>query len=138
MNRTIVFIHGTYGTGAVWEKYKRHFEDRGYTCLTPTLRYHDVDPKAAPRPQLGTTSLLDYAADLEADIRKLNAKPILIGHSMGGLLAQMLAARTGAGGDSAHAHIALGYPGHPLLGVEGLMEPTHALGVLAQALLPDV
>jgi pimeloyl-ACP methyl ester carboxylesterase len=42
---------------------------------------------------LGTTSLLDYAADLEANIRKLDAKPILIGHSMGGLLVQMLAAR---------------------------------------------
>jgi len=52
-----------------------------------------VDPKAAPHPQLGTTSLLDYAADLEADIRKLDEPPILIGHSMGGLLAQMLAAR---------------------------------------------
>jgi pimeloyl-ACP methyl ester carboxylesterase len=42
---------------------------------------------------LATTSLADYAADLEEEIAALEAPPILVGHSMGGLLAQMLAAR---------------------------------------------
>ena len=37
--------------------------------------------------------MLDYAADLEDELRGLAEPPILIGHSMGGLLAQMLAAR---------------------------------------------
>jgi len=52
-----------------------------------------VDPKAAPHPNLGVTSLLDYAEDLEKEIKKLPSRPILMGHSMGGLLSQMLAAR---------------------------------------------
>lgn len=52
-----------------------------------------MDPKAAPHPNLGVTSLLDYAEDLEKEIKKLPSRPILMGHSMGGLLSQMLAAR---------------------------------------------
>jgi pimeloyl-ACP methyl ester carboxylesterase len=42
---------------------------------------------------LGRTSLLDYAADLESLVRGLDAPPVLLGHSMGGLLALLLAAR---------------------------------------------
>ncbi|MCD4716293.1 MAG: alpha/beta hydrolase [Desulfobacterales bacterium] len=95
MDRNIVMIHGMWGGGWYLEKYKTFFEERGYQCHTPYLRYHDVDPKAEPDPRLGTTSLLDYAQDLEEYIKekKLNEKPILMGHSMGGLLAQMLGAR---------------------------------------------
>ena len=36
---------------------------------------------------------MDYAQDLESEIRKLEGKPIIMGHSMGGLLAQILASR---------------------------------------------
>jgi pimeloyl-ACP methyl ester carboxylesterase len=43
-----------------------------------------------PDPRLGTTSLLDYAKDLEDEIRQLDTTPIIVGHSMGGLLAQIL------------------------------------------------
>jgi len=73
--------------------YLSAFEAAGYRCTAPTLRYHDVEPGAEPDARLGTTSLLDYAADLEGEIRLLGAKPILVGHSMGGLLAQILASR---------------------------------------------
>jgi len=86
-------IHGMWSGSWYWENYQRFFEDRGYRCLTPTLRLHDVDPKEPPPPQLGTTSLLDYAADLEDEIRKLDQPPVIMGHSMGGLLAQMLGSR---------------------------------------------
>jgi len=82
-----------WGGSWYWENYRRFFEGKGYACVIPTLRYHDMDPKAAPLPKLGETSLLDYADDLEKEIRKLPSKPILMGHSMGGLLSQMLGAR---------------------------------------------
>jgi len=42
------------------------------------LRYHDRDPQSPPHPQLGTTSILDYADDLENEIRRLDEKPILV------------------------------------------------------------
>lgn len=93
MADTIVMIHGMWGNSWYWERYRKFFESKGYTCITPVLRFHDMDPKAAPEPGLGKTSLLDYADDLEKEIKKLPSKPVLMGHSMGGLLSQMLAAR---------------------------------------------
>ncbi|MBN1674934.1 MAG: alpha/beta fold hydrolase [Kiritimatiellae bacterium] len=90
---TLVLIHGMWGGPWLWDEYVRFFEAKGYRCIRPTLRYHDADPKDEPHPQLGTISLLDYAADLEAEIRATAESPVVFGHSMGGLLAQILAAR---------------------------------------------
>ncbi len=93
MGKTICMIHGMWGTGGYWDAYRRFFEARGYACRTPTLRFHERDPAEPPDPRLGTTSLLDYASDLEAEVRSLDEPPVLMGHSMGGLLAQILGGR---------------------------------------------
>jgi non-heme chloroperoxidase len=82
-------IHGGFCGGWVFDDFKAPFAEVGYRVETPTLRHHRPDPPKA----LATTSLLDYAADLEAEIVRLDEAPILLGHSLGGLLAQMLAAR---------------------------------------------
>lgn len=79
--------------GWCWDNYTRFFAEKGYHCIGPTLRFHNMDPKEAPDPQLGTTSLLDYVEDLEKEINKFDSPPILMGHSMGGLLAQILGSR---------------------------------------------
>lgn len=89
----IVMIHGMYGGGQVWDRWKQTFESAGHVVHAPTLRLHDVDPAAPTPAALGTTSVQDYVADLERFIATLDAKPILFGHSMGGLIAQLLAAR---------------------------------------------
>lgn len=93
MSQTIMMIHGMWGGGHIWRNYRPYFEQRGFAVLTPDLRHHGQAPDAAPPAALGSTSLLDYAADLEAQIRALPTQPILIGHSMGSLLVQILAAR---------------------------------------------
>lgn len=93
MAETIFMIHGGWGGPWCWENYKGFYEEEGYRCVTTTLRFHDMDPKDAPDPRLGTTSLLDYAEDLEQEIQQLGVEPIVMGHSMGGLLAQILASR---------------------------------------------
>jgi pimeloyl-ACP methyl ester carboxylesterase len=93
MAETIVMIHGMWGSGWYWGNFKGFFESKGYQCVVPTLRFHDMDPNGVPDPRLGTTSLLDYAEDLEKLIRELQVRPILMGHSMGGLLAQILGSR---------------------------------------------
>jgi len=93
MPETMVMIHGMWGSGWYWENFKGFFESKGYQCVVPTLRYHDMDPNEVPDPRLGTTSLLDYAEDLEKLIRELDVMPILMGFSMGGLLAQILGSR---------------------------------------------
>ncbi len=86
----VVMIPGAFCGPWAFDKFRPVFEKAGYRVHTPSLRHHDdgVASKA-----LGTTSLLDYAKDLEALIATLPATPILLGHSMGGLLAQMLAAK---------------------------------------------
>lgn len=93
MSDSIFMIHGMWGASWHWDNYKAFFEDKGYSCVASTLRFHDVAPQAEPNPQLATTSLLDYADDLEKEIKALGVKPIIMGHSMGGLLAQILASR---------------------------------------------
>jgi len=93
MGETIVMIHGMWGGAWYWANYREAFESAGYRCVAVTLPYHDMDPRDVPNPQLGTTSLLEYADAIEQEVRRLGEIPILIGHSMGGLLAQMLAAR---------------------------------------------
>ena len=93
MGNTIFMIHGMWGGGWYWDNYKAYFENKGYKCIAPYLRHHDIAPDEPAPDGLGTTSLLDYAKDLEIEINKLPDKPIIMGHSMGGLLAQILASR---------------------------------------------
>ena len=63
---------------------------RGAATAVPRQRYL----RCAGLPRLGRLSLLDYADALAAQITTVGERPIVIGHSMGGLLAQMLAARS--------------------------------------------
>ncbi len=91
MGKTILMIHGMWGCGAQFNNYKAFFEAKGYKVIAPTLRHHVVGQ--APDPALGTTSLLDYVDDLTKEIEGLDEKPIIMGHSMGGLLAQMMCER---------------------------------------------
>lgn len=93
MADTLFMIHGMWGGAWCWKNYRDTFEAKGYRCITTTLPYHDMDPQGIPDRALGTTSLLDYAEFLEHEIQNLNVKPIIVGHSMGGLLAQILGTR---------------------------------------------
>jgi pimeloyl-ACP methyl ester carboxylesterase len=87
----VVMIHGAFCGAWAFEHWKPVFEARGFAVHLPALRYHDRGRH--PPKELGTTSLLDYASDLEKLLKRIGEPAFLIGHSMGGLLAQMLAAR---------------------------------------------
>ena len=86
----VLMIHGGFCGPWAFDEFASRFREAGYDVSAPALRHHDG---AKPAPALATTSLLDYAADLEKQIVAMPSPPILIGHSMGGLLAQMLAGR---------------------------------------------
>ncbi len=90
---TLLFIHGMFVTPMCWELMAHAMGEMGYRIVRPVLRYHQLEPGEQPDYRLGTTSILDYADDLEKQILKMDRKPVIIGHSLGGLLAQMLAAR---------------------------------------------
>jgi pimeloyl-ACP methyl ester carboxylesterase len=87
----VVMIHGAFCGGWAFESWRALFQAKGYDAHAPDLRHHNGNGE--PPQALGTTSMLDYAEDLEEYLDGLDDEPILIGHSMGGLLAQMLAAR---------------------------------------------
>lgn len=93
MTNTLLMIHGMWGGPFYWANFRSVLEPLGWHCVATTLPYHGMDPRAPPDPRLGRTSVLDYAAALEKEIDALGESPILVGHSMGGLLAQMLCAR---------------------------------------------
>lgn len=93
MEETIFMIHGMWCGPWCWENYQGFLEARGYRCIAAKLPYHDPAVSTAPDTRLGTTGLLDYAAALEQEIRGMDVTPVLMGHSMGGLLAQILASR---------------------------------------------
>ena len=93
MRATLFMIHGMWGGPWCWDNFRGFFEARGYHCVAATLPFHDLDPRGAPDRRLGTASLLDYADALDQQIRSLGTTPILVGHSMGGLLAQVLGSR---------------------------------------------
>jgi pimeloyl-ACP methyl ester carboxylesterase len=91
--RHAFLIHGMWGGPWCWDHFRSRLEAEGFRCVAPTLPFHDMDPRDEPDPRLGRTSLLDYADALAAQIVALGERPVVIAHSMGGLVAQMLAAR---------------------------------------------
>ena len=87
----IVMIHGAFCGPWSFERFAESFTAAGYKVHAPVLRHHDCGRE--PPARLGRVSLTDYADDLVKLIDGLDETPVLVGHSMGGLLAQMLAAR---------------------------------------------
>ncbi len=86
-------IHCTWGRGSFWNNYISFFSKQGYECLAPDWLYHDQAPGETPDHRLGNTSLLEFVENFEDQIKQLDRKPILLGHSVGGLMAQILASR---------------------------------------------
>lgn len=115
----IVLIHGTWGSGDAWTEARAAFEARGFTVHTPTLRHHDLPLMAGAR-KIATLSLNDYVDDLVQFVRTLDSPPILAGLSMGGLLAQLVAARV------PHAGLISGSPA-PAAGIWGAYPSTTAV-----------
>jgi pimeloyl-ACP methyl ester carboxylesterase len=89
----LFFIHGMWSQPKVWDRFRAHFEPLGYDCHAPALPGHDVAPSDPVPTMLAGASLKDYVDALEIDARKCSEAPIIIGHSLGGLLAQLLAVR---------------------------------------------
>lgn len=85
----LFFIHGFSLGGWYFDDYKAYFEALGYRCVAPTLPFHDQSPDDT-NPKIGKVCLQDHIDFLEREILKLKEKPVVIGHSMGGLLAQHL------------------------------------------------
>lgn len=92
-SNTLVFIHGLFMNNETWGNWKVLFEENGYTCYAPAHPKHEGNPaelRANPPEGLEEVQFEDWIISLEKLIDGLPEKPILIGHSFGGLTAQKL------------------------------------------------
>lgn len=86
-----VLIHGAANSAAVWTFWQQALADRGVTSYALDLRGHG-DAAVA---DLSRTCMRDYADDLRNVVRGMRDPPVLVGWSMGGLVAMMVAADGG-------------------------------------------
>ena len=91
----VVFIHGLWLLPSSWDRWTQLFEEAGYAALTPSW---PDDPEtveeARANPEVFAKKMLAQVADHTAEvIGRLDRKPAVMGHSTGGLLAQMIAGR---------------------------------------------
>jgi len=98
MHTPILMVHGMCCTGDVWSQFRCFFEARGAKVYTPTLRPEErVNIFSKPPRSLSRLTLNDYVSELEREVERIEQEtgvtPAVIGHSMGGLLAQALAER---------------------------------------------
>jgi non-heme chloroperoxidase len=91
----VVFVHGLWLLPSSWDRWATVFEGAGYTTLTPgwpddpeTVEEAKVHPEVFARKSVGQVA--DHYAGVIGQLKK---KPAVIGHSFGGLIAQMLAGR---------------------------------------------
>ena len=89
---TIVLIHGFWVTPRSWEGWIARYEGQGYRVLAPAYPGFDVEVEALnadPTP-IEKLSVPEIIESLEALIRPLDAPPIIMGHSAGGVFTQIL------------------------------------------------
>jgi alpha-beta hydrolase superfamily lysophospholipase len=90
--RDVVLIHGLWVTALSWEHWIQRYSDRGYNVIARGWPGMDIpieelreDPSGVAH--LGLTEIIDH---FDAIIRELDRPPIVIGHSFGGLIVQVL------------------------------------------------
>jgi pimeloyl-ACP methyl ester carboxylesterase len=93
--RPVVFVHGLWLLPMSWDRWRTMFEDAGYATLSPGWPDdpNTVDEANAHPEVMAHKSVGQIADHLEDVIGRLQIRPALIGHSFGGLLAQILAGR---------------------------------------------
>ncbi|WP_035617156.1 alpha/beta hydrolase [Hyphomonas johnsonii] len=96
MSNALLMIHGIGCGGDVWDRMQPGFEAAGWRCEAPTLfpDQRTVDAPPPTLPDLGFDDYVDAMVDAARALAKeTGRKPAVIGHSMGGLIAQCLAER---------------------------------------------
>lgn len=92
----VVFVHGLWLLDSSWDRWAALFEEAGYAAVTPgwpddpaTVEEAHADPEVFAGKSVG-----DVAAYQQMIIERLERRPAVIGHSFGGVLAQILAGRS--------------------------------------------
>ena len=92
-SKTIVFVHGLFVNPKSWSEWKTYFESKGYTCYIPANPFHEGSPadlRTSINPKLPKVGFEDVVNNIIKLIDSLPEKPIVIGHSLAGLVVQKL------------------------------------------------
>jgi non-heme chloroperoxidase len=91
----VVFVHGLWLLPSSWDRWAHLFEEAGYVALSPGWPDDpDTVAESNAHPEVFAHKTVGQVADhFDEVIRRLHRKPAIVGHSFGGLLAQMLAGR---------------------------------------------
>ena len=90
----LLFIHGAYAGAWCWEEYfLDYFADQGFDAYAVSLRGHG---KSEGGQWLHTSGVMDYVDDVRRTIARIGRAPVLIGHSMGGMVVQKYLERASA------------------------------------------
>ena len=98
--RPVLFVHGLWLLAGSWDRWRELFKERGYSTLAPGW---PDDPatvqEAREHPEVFAGKSVGQVTDHYAGIiRQLSGKPVVIGHSFGGLITQKLAGQGLAAG----------------------------------------
>lgn len=89
---TIIFVHGMFQNPKSWNGWVRYFTGLGYECVAPAWPLHDGEPsdlRRNPPNGLGKLALDDVISEIDRVVAS-HPNPIMIGHSVGGLVTQVL------------------------------------------------
>jgi pimeloyl-ACP methyl ester carboxylesterase len=92
--KSILFIHGMFMTSLCWEGWQKYYEAKGFKVIAPNWPGRGEPVKALrkkhPDPELGKLTLAKVTDYYAHYIEKHHENPIIIGHSMGALVTQIL------------------------------------------------
>lgn len=92
----LLFVHGMFLTGRSWAPWAERFERAGFSCAAPSWPGRSGEPaalRASPPAALRELTLGQVVEQYAAECSTRAEKPVVVGHSMGGLVAQILHAR---------------------------------------------
>lgn len=93
MTTDVLFVHGAWVTPHCWLRFRTFFEGKGFRCFAPPWPFLDrsiEELRAAPDPRLAQVRIADLVDHYAAVINRRPDPPVLIGHSFGGLIVQLL------------------------------------------------
>lgn len=93
-SRTIIFITGAFVSSDCWEQWSSYFQQQGYHTLTPAWPHKEAPActlrQRHPDALIASQRLSSLTTFFQGVATQLPEKPILIGHSIGGLITQLL------------------------------------------------
>lgn len=112
-SNSILFITGAFMSNSSWDNWKDYFEGKGYTTFAPAWPYKDAPAEVLrnrqPNQDIASIRLDELTEYYVNIILKMDEEPILVGHSLGGLIVQLLLQRKfGTAGVAIHSVPPLG------------------------------